>query len=271
MSDTIYTFQHLTAATDLATDDEMIVFDTSAGRTKSASVSEVIRAAGGPGVVKLFDDFLGDVIEDGWSAAEGNDDLAVIAAINSQPNGVVRQVTGDTVTLSESGVSLTHGLNWRASNGGLVFEARIIPITSVASVRYFVGLTDTLATTTLEIPATLSTTTITYVADNAVGWLFDTAATTDVFYGVGVKATSGVAFASAVVGSAPVADTAMVLRIEVSSTGTASFYQDGTLKGTMANAVTSTTQLTPIVCAMTATTASKTLDVDYIFCQQNRA
>jgi lipoprotein-anchoring transpeptidase ErfK/SrfK len=217
-----------------------------------------------------MDDFLGDVIADQWSAAEGNDDLAVIAAINSQPNGVVRQVTGDTVTLSESGVSLTHGLNWRASNGGLIFEARIIPITAVTTVCYFVGLTDTLATTTLELPATLSTTTITYVADNAVGWLYDTAATTDVFYGVGVKATSGIAFANAVVGSAPVADTAMTLRIEVTSSGAAEFFQDGVSKGTLANAVTSTTQLTPIVAAMARTTSSRTLDVDYIYCQQDR-
>jgi hypothetical protein len=267
---TIYTFHHETDAGDLALDDKLVVWDESADRTRSTTVDKLKRAVAGPTTVTLFDDFFGDVIADQWSAAEGNDDLAVIAAVNSQPNGVVRQVTGDTTTLSESGVSLTHGLNWRASNGGLVFEARITPVSSVASVCYFVGLTDTLATTTLELPATLATTTITYVADNAVGWLYDTAATTDVFYGVGVKATSGVAFASAVVGAAPVADTAMVLRIEVSSTGTASFYQDGVLMGTMANAVTATTQLTPIVAAMARTTAAKTLDVDYIYCQQNR-
>jgi hypothetical protein len=267
---TIYTFNNETDAGDLATGDKLLVYDASAARTRSTTVNALKKAVAGPTTATLFDDFLGDVIADQWSAAEGSDDLAVIAAVNSQPNGVVRQVTGDTTTLAESCVSLTHGLNWRASNGGLIFEALIKPVTAVTTVCYFVGLTDTLATTTLELPATLSTTTITYVADNAVGWLYDTNATTDVFYGVGVKATSGVAFASAVVGSAPVADTAMVLRIEVDSSGTASFYQDGTLKGTMANAVTATTQLTPIVAAMARTTASRTLDVDYVYVQQNR-
>jgi hypothetical protein len=270
MSDTIYTFQHLTAATDLATDDEMIVYDTSAGRTKSATVNEVIRAASGPGVVSLFDDFLGDVIADEWSAAEGSDDVAVIATISPDIGGWVRQTTGNTTVVAESAVVLTQGLNWQASNGGLFMEARIRPLTSVADVAYFVGFTDVLATTTLEQPATLATATITYVADNAVGFLYDTAATTDVFYGVGVKATTGIAFANAVVCAAPAADTVMVLRVEVSSTGTASFYQNGTLMGTLANAITATTDITPVVSVMARTTTGKSLDVDYVHVQMNR-
>lgn len=221
--------------------------------------------------VELMDDFLGDVIADQWSAAAGNDAQSVIAVINAQASGVVRQTTGDTTTVSESCVSLTHGLNWTAANGNLVMEVKFTPVTSVANVQYFIGFTDTLATTTLEQPATLSTATITYVADDAVGFLFDTNATTDVFYGVGVKATTGISFANSVVCAAPVADTAMRLRVEIDTAGTAYFYQDGILKGSLANAVTTTVKLTPVVEAMARTTTSKTIDVDYILVQQDRA
>jgi hypothetical protein len=267
---TIYTFNNETDAGDLATGDKLLVYDASAARTRSTTVDKLKRAVSGPLTVTLFDDFLGDVIADQWSAAEGNDDLAVIATITPDIGGWVRQTTGNTTVVAESAVVLTQGLNWQASNGGLVMEARIRPLTSVADVAYFIGFTDVLATTTLEQPATLSTATITYVADNACGWLYDTAATTDVFYGVGVKATTGIAFASAVVGTAPVADTATVLRVEVDSSGTASYYRDGVLIGSLANAITATTDITPVISVMARTTSAKSLDVDYVLVQMNR-
>lgn len=255
----------------LAFTDTMPVISAATGRGATATLQKLDTLVNGPTAVHFFDDFLGDVIEDGWSAAKGSDNEAVIAAVVAGAiGGVVRQTTGDTVTLAESCVSLTHGLNWRASNGGLIFETKVTPVSSVANVAYFIGLTDTLATTTLEMPATLSTTTITYVADNAVGFLYDTEATTDVFYGVGVKATTGIAFANAVVCAAPVADTAITLRIEVSTAGTASFYVNGSLIGSLANAVTATTALTPVVAAMARTTTSKAIDCDYIYMQMTR-
>jgi hypothetical protein len=267
---TIYTFNNETDAGALATGDKLLVYDVSAARTRSTTVNSLKHAVSGPLAVTLMDDFLGDVIDDAWSAAEGNDTEAIIATVTPDIGGWIRMTTGDNTTLSSAGQVLTHGLNWQAANGGLVMEARIRPLTSVAAVSYFVGFTDVLATTTLELPATLSTTTITYTADNACGWLYDTDATTDVFYGVGVKATSGIAFANAVVGTAPVADTALVLRVEVDSSGTASFYRDGSLVGSLANAITTTTDVTPVISAMTRTTASKVLDVDYVFVQMNR-
>jgi hypothetical protein len=267
---TIYTFQYEEDAGDLALNDKLVVFDESTDRTRRTTVDKLKRAVAGPLAVTHFDDFLGDVIADEWSAAEGNDDLAVIATVTPDIGGWIRMTTGDTTTVSESAQVLTSGLNWQASNGGLFVEARIRPLTSVANVYYFVGFTDVLATTTLELPATLSTTTITYVADNACGWLFDTSATTDVFYGVGVKATSGIAFANAVVGTAPVADTATVLRVELSSAGTATFIRDGVTIGTLENAITATTDITPVIAAMARTTTSKSLDVDYVWTQMDR-
>lgn len=268
---TIYTFQNEADAGALAADDQLLVYDASAARTKSTTVTKLGTVLNGSTYARLFDDFLGDAVDSRWSAAQGTDGQGAIAAVVAgASSGAVRLTSGDTVTVAESLSSLTHGLNWKAANGGLVFEAKVTPVSSVASVAYFIGLTDTLATTTLEEPATLATATITYVADDAVGFLFDTGATTDVFYGVAVKATTGTAFANAVVGAAPVAGTAITFRIELDTTGAASFYVNGSLLGTIAAAVTTTVALTPIVSVMTRTTATKAIDVDYIDVKQIR-
>src|SRR5262249_23056363 len=135
---------------------------------------------------------------------------------------------------------------------------------SVSSVQYFVGFTDALATT-LEQPMTLSTTTMSAVADNCAGWLFDTGARTDVFYGASVNATTATTFAKSVVGSAPVADTAMELRVEIDASGNATYFQDGAYVGRISSAIATTAVLTPVVEVMARTTTSKSLDVDYIY------
>lgn len=219
----------------------------------------------------LFDDFFGDTLDTRWSGAAGNDAQAVAPAVSAAVGGKVRMTTGDTTTVSESCVSLTHGLNWKAGNGGLVMEAKITPVTSVANVAYFVGFTDALATGSLELPMTLSTATMTAVADDCAGFLFDTAATTDVFYGAAVKATTATVFASSPACNAPVADTAMTLRVEIDTSGNVRFYQDGVYMGKIDSAITTTVALTPVVAAMARTTTSKSLDVDYVYAQQLRA
>lgn len=255
------------AAASLGLTDTFPLISGTTARAATGTLQQLDDLVKGKTYVRLFDDFLGDVIGDQWSAAQGTDGQGAIAAVVAgAAGGAVRLTSGDTTTVSESLSSLTHGLNWKANQGGLVFEAKVTPAPSgtVANVAYFIGLTDTLATTTLEEPATLTTATITYVADDAVGFLFDTAATTDVFYGVAVKATAGTAFASSVVGAAPVAGTAITFKIELSATGAASFYVNGTLLGTIAAAVTATVALTPIISVMARTTTVKTIDVDYV-------
>ncbi len=218
--------------------------------------------------VTLFDDFLGDVIADQWSAAKGSDAQAVIATINAASiGGTVRLTSGDSVVVAESSSSLTHALNWKAANGGLVFETKVTPVSSVANVAYFIGLTDVLATTTLEEPVTLSTTTFTSNATDCVGFVFDTAATTDVFYCIGVANDVDT---SSVATSAPVADTAITLRIELSTAGGASFYVNGARVATIAAAVTASVALTPVIEVMARTTTSKSIDVDHVYMSMNR-
>lgn len=212
--------------------------------------------------VQLSDHFLGDVISDQWSAAKGTDGQAVIATITSAVGGWLRLTSGDTTTVAESLSSLTQALNWSAEQGGLTLKVKIKPVSSVADVSYFIGFTDVLATTTLEDPMSLSGTTLTTNASNAVGFLFDTAATNDVWHCQGVKANTDTALTATSI--APTADTEQVLEIRVDSSGGAIFYIDGIQVASVGACVTASTALTPVVTVMARTTTSKSIDLDYV-------
>lgn len=221
--------------------------------------------------VVLFDDFLGDVIADQWSAADGSDDLAVaVAVVTAGNNGLLRLTTGDAGSgIAADGSSLTHMLNWLPSNGGLRMETRLKINTAVTNIALNVGFTDTLATTTLEMPITISGTTITTDATDAAVFVFDTAQTNDFFHLQGVKNNTDTALLNSAV--APVADTFIHLAVEIDASGNATYYIDGVLKGSVANAVTPSVALTPIIVANARTTTSKVVDIDYIRVSQLRA
>lgn len=224
-----------------------------------------------PARATLFDDFLGDVLADEWSGAAGTDTAAIAPALNAQENGVVRLISGDAGAGSDAadGAVLTHGLNWYAENGGLVFQARIKLVSSIAAVNVCAGFTDVLGSTAVEAPFEIgSTDNLTSNATDAVCLVFDTAGTDDQWAGLGVK--NGTDTARVDTGLAPTADAWTTLRIEVDSAGGATFYIDGVNVGSVANAVTGTVALTPVLFVMTRTTASKTIDADYVFVQQER-
>lgn len=213
--------------------------------------------------VSFFDDFLGDVIADQWSAAKGSDAQAVIATVvASTAGGAVRLTSGDTTTVAESLSSLTQALNWKANTGGLFVEARVKLVSSIANVAVNIGFTDDLATSTLEEPFSISGTTITSNATDGVCFVYDTAQTNDYWHLQGVKAGTDTAINNS--SKAPVADTYALFRLELDSSGNATFFIDGVKVGTAANAVTATVALTPVVSVMARTTTSKSVDVDYI-------
>lgn len=227
--------------------------------------------------VHFYDDFLGDVLADEWSGAAGSDAQAVAPAITAAVGGTVRLTSGNTGSGDDNGnidaSSLTLGLNFKASNGGLRFETRLKMVTTVSTAYCFAGFTDTLATTTKEYPFKMNASTLTDTATDAVGFLYDSTATNDVWLLVGTAngtdATTKIATLS---GSsiAPTADTFQTLAIEVDTDGTAYFYIGDSHVGTVASAVTTTVALTPAVVAGTNTTAVQSVDVDYIEVTMNR-
>lgn len=218
----------------------------------------------------LFDDFDQNAIDTfRWNLVAGSDAQAVVAVINAQAGGFARAVMGDDAagSMAVNGSGINNQLCWFANKGGLIFEARL-NLSAITNISVFVGLTDTLA---LEAPVTsaASANTITTNATDAVGFMFDTSMTDDNWWLVGVD--NGTDATHQDVGSAPVADTNQIFRIEVNTSGGATFFIDGSQVGTaMTDAVKADVALTPFIGGFTRTAASANIDVDYIFAQQDR-
>ena len=106
-------------------------------------------------------------------------------------------------------------------------------------------------------------------ATNAVGVLFDTAADTKDWWLVGVAADVDATKQDAAL--APVAATFETWRIDLSATGVATFYRNGSVIGTaMTGAVTASVLLTPVVAAFSRTSTLRTVDADFISLQVQR-
>lgn len=227
-----------------------------------------------PGIAHFtgfFDDFGGDVLADQWSGAAGADAQAVAPAIVAGGlDGICRLTSGDAGdgTANDASV-LTRALNYKASSGGLYMRARVKINTAVTNVCVNIGFTDVLATTTLEMPITISGTTLTTNATDAAVFVFDTAQTNDLWHCQGVKNNSDTAISNS--GTAPTADTYQIFEIFIDSSGNATFYIDGVLKGSVANAVTASVSLTPVIAVEARTTTSKVVDIDYIEVRAKRA
>jgi len=129
--------------------------------------------------VLFLDDFLGAALQ---GAVAGQVDTGGVAAIAAGVEGGVVGLETD----SDSGdrAQLTTGLNHKPASGTLRFATRFRSTTDILTRAYFVGWTDTVSA---ENPIEISGTAITSNASNAVGLVYDTAATTDVWYFIGVK------------------------------------------------------------------------------------
>lgn len=225
--------------------------------------------------VYLYDDFLGASLNPAIAGTTENSGSAAIVA--GQEGGVGGLVTGAS---SGNRSQFTTGLNHLPSSGSIEVQWRAKPVSSVADVAYFYGLTDTVS---IEFPIEISGTTITSNASNAVGIMYDTAATTDAWR---VVAVNGDVDATPVivtlngVNAAPTADVYEQFRFEVTPEGDVSVSygkENGleTVQGFqqvafIANAVSPSALLTPIAIVETRTTAAKTAYVDALLVQSGR-
>lgn len=232
--------------------------------------SRYYRLLGAPqNMVRFFDDFLGDVLMDQWNGRVGSDGACVAPAIVVTTSGFMRTTTGAGAgaTMAVNGVQLDSALNWQAQNGDLVFEARV-KLGDITNVALYVGFTD--QTAALEMPFTLAAgDVLTSNASDGCGILFDTAADTDNWWLVGVKADADAAKQNT--GLAPAAGTFETFRIELSAAGQATFYRNGVVIGVaMANAVSTAIGLTPVIAGFSRTNAIKNIDADYILIEARR-
>jgi len=226
------------------------------------------------GAVQFFDDFINYQTwveaETPWVFNEGTDGSAADPAIASEEYGVATLVTGagDGTTAEDASQMVLH-FPVQADSGGLVFETRLHIDTAITNVAVFAGFTDS---TAREEPFTNAADVITSTCSDGCGFLYDTGATTDEWWMVAVD-TNEDDTGNATTGTAPVADTYQILRLEVSSDGaTILFYIDGTLEGTFSGSfgVSPDVNLYATVIACGDGTASKSVDVDYVWVSHNR-
>lgn len=225
----------------------------------------------GPDTVGFFEDFVGistQALNPKLVYTEGTDTTTAGMVVVAGVDGFLRVTPGDSAgSIAADGAMINSELNWKANQGGLYMQVRIA-IAAITTVSLFVGFTDTLA---LEGPVSLSGTTFTTNASDAVGFLFDTAATADTIRLVGVAADTDATMQDT--GLAFVAATYKTLRVELSTTGAATFFIDGVSVGTvMTGAVTATVALTPVlIIRPEGAVAGRTFDLDYIDVAANRA
>ena len=221
----------------------------------------------GFGKVKFWHDFCGPAVDETNDIDAGTENSGT-QAISTGADGIYRLTTG---IVSGNRVAFGTSLNWRASDGGpLTFEARIKSVTAITTRAYFIGLTDTVPSGTLENPIEMSGTTLTTTASDAVGFMYDTDATNDYWYCVGVKADAdGTSVNTSVAPAA--AGTYQTLRVMVSVDGHADFYIDGKFEGHVDSAITAATAVCGIVLVETRTAGASILDTDYIYLEKGRA
>lgn len=220
-------------------------------------------------VVSWFSDFLGDALEDEILAGVGSGTGNAVALSIGIGGRCEIKTSSANAGISANGSSLSLGaLNWKANQGGLMLETRI-QIDNIASVLVFVGFTDVLAST-VEAPIFLNGVDIDSDADDAAGIVFDTNGTTAQWAHGGVKAT--VDTVPAYKGSAPVAATWYKLRVEISAAGAVQgFIDDVAIGPAVANALTATVPLCPIIFVANRTGSVRNVLVDYMHVQGDRA
>lgn len=209
----------------------------------------------------VADHFNAAAIDSRWSLNKGSNGSTVNAAIASGNAGYARMTTGAAAgtTVAVDGVSMGGPLEFEAEEA-IEYTARV-KVDNATLCMFFAGFTDVLPATTLELPFTLSVVTYTSNATNAVGFLWDPAATTDTLRLVGVKADTD---ATPVDTGKVIANATWInLWIRVKVDGTAQFFVNGAYVGQVADSVTVTTALCPVVAGISRSAAARTIDVDY--------
>jgi hypothetical protein len=218
--------------------------------------------------VCYFTDFLGDALEDellaGVGSGTGN---AVAISIGKGGRAEIKTASDDGANSANASSLGLGALNWRADQGGLFMEARI-QLDAITAAMFFVGFTDTIGST-VELPIFLNGVDIDSDATDACGIIFDTDGTTAQFCHGGVKNNTDTVPAYS--GTAPVAATYVTLRVEVSAAGAVQGFVDGVpIGGPVANAVTATVALVPMIVACNRGGAARNVLVDYLLVQGNR-
>jgi len=223
-------------------------------------------------MVEDFDDFMGDQITDEWEATSSGTGSSAAAVVQDSANGEIL-MTGGTA----NGASYNHlqrGSSHFQGQLNACIAVRIKP-SLIAGNKVEIGLVDTAANLGFVETLGNAAATTTVRGTNGVVWVWDAAYDTDVWQMVGAKA--GTVVKNADDGApAAVADTYQTLVLAITEDSAEGYILDNNgyqiwSTGPLADAVTSTTGLTPWVNTTCVSSASScNVTVDYVKAWQRR-
>lgn len=214
---------------------------------------------------ELYDRFVTGGSLAAYALFNGSDAEAVDPVISANALSVVtgNAGSGDAADASQ----LIGSTGYTLAAGATVLEARV-KVSAITNVAFFFGWTDQKAALEVPVVSAASANTITTNATDAIGFMFDTAMSTDDLWLVGVN--NDVDETAQDAGQAPVADTYLTLRIVTNTSGDAAFYINGTQVGsTMTTAARTGVTLYPTIVASARATSSRTLTADYLYLRQD--
>lgn len=220
---------------------------------------------------RYFEDFNGGTLPTAITKTTGSgtgNAVAMGPAGSSQSRMYIASASDDgAITDNASAIELG-GKAWSANSGGLIMEVRLT-CTDISEAYIFVGFTDALPSAGLEQPIFLNGADIDSDATNACGVLYDVDGTTEQWCHGGVKADADTAPAYS--GAAPVQNTYETIRVAVSSSGGVTGSIDGTAIGAeVANAVTASTALYPVVVVANRSANQVLARLDYMLVESTR-
>ena len=216
--------------------------------------------------LKMFDEpFVSDTVGD-WLESESNGSTIS----HSKVDGGAVIITCNASTGKDCG-ELSHNASWSAASA-VGMEAKV-KISQITSVGIAVGFVDAVTATNDLIAMEMNGTAMTNMTTtaDACGMVFDTNATTDVWYCLAANnGTEGTPVAA--VGSlAPVADTYFRVRVQTDTSGNVTLYYNGTAVGYLPAAIAyaSTNLLTPYIGFISRSTANPVCTISRITVWQN--
>lgn len=243
-------------------------------------------AQSGYGRIRLFNDFAGPEIPVANAVAYGTSaggcnyylgDFAVKGDLAETDTGVVALAkAGGWVRVSgnnEDGKGVSIGTEICFSptlNAPLAIEARV-EMQAITARVVWVGFCGTHADDVAE-PVTATGTTLTLVADNLCGFLFDSQLTATKWHmpykgGTTTGPTTSTNVESSVT---PVAAEADILRLEIDRDGAARWYINGVLEQSVAGAVSTTALQSGFLAVFGTTTTAADADFDYLAVEAER-
>jgi hypothetical protein len=264
----------------LTKDDQVVARN---GFVAGGDAKPAIVLPGSPDTVAIFDDFLGDTgrplragTDFNWRVLDGDTgtDTGSNVVIAPGTSGILRITGGDT-PVDQVKMGITGALQWKGNQGsiptdtknGLRFGCRLklgeIKDTGNSRAAVWVGFTDTIAA---EAPVIDTGGAIVSTASNAVGIGLGSGGDT----GWVAYAVNGDTEATPVVlDTGPTAGVYDTLEIEVhhgvsDTGGTATFYVNGQVAGSIAAPIAMNVALAPQVLLWSDTGGGQQLDVDWI-------